>query len=184
MTCAVRLIVRCDGVTSFVEPGESLRFGRQPADNDVVIGSARKEGTEDLLVSRIAGRIESREMYRATDPSGSSVALKVFRSDRALSESFRKRLGAEAELAIRARGAGIALGIGASTPAQPNLGNPQVVTDIRPRDWKHVIVPLATWISDPAAFDSLTGRMLSIGSGDPTTVGTLFLDQIEFAVDV
>ena len=77
-----------------------------------------------------------------------------------------------------------ALGISASTAAQPNLGNPQVVTDIRSGQWKQVIVPLATLITDAAAFDSLTGRMLSIGSADQTTVGTLFLDQIEFAVDV
>jgi hypothetical protein len=60
MTCAVRLVVRCDGVTSILEPGESLHFGRQPANNDIVIGSARKEGSEDTLVSRLAGSIENR----------------------------------------------------------------------------------------------------------------------------
>lgn len=77
MTRAVRLIIRCDGVTSFIEPGESLRFGRQPADNDVVIGSARKEGAEDLLVSRIAGRIENRASELAIANTSTFEALDI-----------------------------------------------------------------------------------------------------------
>jgi hypothetical protein len=51
------LIVRVDGTTYVAGPEGRLRFGRQFAGNDIVIGSERRDGVEDTLVSRLAGEI-------------------------------------------------------------------------------------------------------------------------------
>jgi hypothetical protein len=55
------LIVRVDGTTYVAGPEGRLRFGRQFASNDIVIGSARRDGVEDTLVSRLAGEIAVEE---------------------------------------------------------------------------------------------------------------------------
>jgi hypothetical protein len=56
-TSEVSFRVRCDGVTYVLDQGGVLRFGRHPDTNDVVIGSARRGGEEDTLVSRQAGSV-------------------------------------------------------------------------------------------------------------------------------
>jgi hypothetical protein len=49
--------VLCGGVTYVLDDGQQLRFGRHPDSNDIVIGSARRGGEEDTLVSRHAGSV-------------------------------------------------------------------------------------------------------------------------------
>jgi hypothetical protein len=51
------LTVVVDGVTHVAGADGRLRFGRQLAGNDIVIGSERRDGVEDTLVSRLAGEL-------------------------------------------------------------------------------------------------------------------------------
>jgi hypothetical protein len=51
------LVVLVDGVSFVTGPDGRLRFGRQHAGNDIVLGSERRGGVEDTMISRCAGEV-------------------------------------------------------------------------------------------------------------------------------
>jgi hypothetical protein len=51
------LVVLVDGTTFVAGPEGRLRFGRQHAGNDIVLGSKRRDGVEDTMISRRAGEV-------------------------------------------------------------------------------------------------------------------------------
>lgn len=70
-------MVRCDGVTFLVEPTEEFRFGRSPSDNELVIGSIRRESVEDTLISRHAGVIVNECTHIIIRNQGSIAPLDI-----------------------------------------------------------------------------------------------------------
>ncbi len=70
------ITVRSDGVSFVMYFGETVTFGRSP-DNQILIGSARRGGVEDTLVSRRAGSIFNQFPQVVVKNSSSAVALDI-----------------------------------------------------------------------------------------------------------
>jgi hypothetical protein len=92
------ITIRCDGVSFVVEPTEEIRFGRSPADNEVLIGSARRESVEDTLISRRAGVIVNEYTHLIVRNRGSAAPLDIDTS-----ASPRRRVEPGDELRIAAQ---------------------------------------------------------------------------------
>jgi hypothetical protein len=92
------ITIRCDGVSYVVEPTEEVRFGRSPADNEVLIGSARRESVEDTLISRRAGVIVNEYAHLIVRNRGSVAPLDID-----ISTGPRRRVEPGDELRIAAQ---------------------------------------------------------------------------------
>jgi hypothetical protein len=75
--------LRCDGVTYVLVDGAAMSFGRHPDLNDIVIGSARRGGTEDTLVSRQAGVVTHARHQLAIRNDGRYEPIEVVSRDHA-----------------------------------------------------------------------------------------------------
>ena len=69
--------MRCDGVTHVLDLHDELPFGRSPDGNCVQIGSARREGTEDTLISRRAGVLLNEFPFLLIRNLGSALPIEV-----------------------------------------------------------------------------------------------------------
>lgn len=69
--------MRCDGVTHVFDHHDELPFGRSPDGNRVHIGSARREGSEDTLISRRAGLLLNEFPFLIVRNLGSALPIDV-----------------------------------------------------------------------------------------------------------
>jgi hypothetical protein len=76
--------LRCDSVTYLLADGAAMSFGRDHGRNDIVIGSARRGGEEDTLVSRQAGVIAHGGHYLSIRNDGRYEPIEVVSRDHAL----------------------------------------------------------------------------------------------------
>jgi hypothetical protein len=75
--------LRCDGVTYVLVDGAAMSFGRHHELNDIVIGSARRGGEEDTLVSRQAGVVTHAGQQLAIRNDGRYEPIEVVSRDHA-----------------------------------------------------------------------------------------------------